>query len=294
MTVMMLCGAGFGLGLALLVVWAAPPRPALGPQLARLTAPPTTPPAEHSDGRRLLTPVVLMLRSAGFPTHTVRRDLAIVDRSNQDHLTEKAALAVTGLLVPTTAAIILGLLAIDVGLHTPALMAIACATIGFFIPDHRIRRQAAWRRTDFRHALSAFLDLVVISLAGGAGVDSALTDAAHAGHGWAFTHIRRALAAARITRTTPWTALRQLGHTLAIPELTELAASVSLAGTEGAKVRRSLQAKASALRTRQLADAETHAAADTERMSLPVMALFLGFLGFITYPAMSQVLAGLS
>jgi Flp pilus assembly protein TadB len=199
-----------------------------------------------------------------------------------------------GLLAPPGAAVIVSLLGVDIGLQTPTLLAIACAVIGFLVPDHRVRRQAARRRTDFRHALSAFLDLVVISLAGGAGVDSALTDAASAGHGWAFTHIGRALAAARLTRTTPWAALRQLGQTLAIPELSELAASVSLAGTEGAKVRHSLQAKASALRTRQLTEAERQAVADTERMSLPVMALFLGFLGFITYPAMSQVLTGLS
>jgi tight adherence protein C len=291
MTVVLLLSAGFGLGMALLAVYVVPPRPALGPQLARITA---QPPAEHIEERRFLAPVVAALQSAGLPTHTVRRDLTIVDRSLHDHLAEKVVLALAGLLVPTGAAVVVGLLGVDVGLQTPAAVAIACAIVGFLIPDHRVRRQAARRRTDFRHALSAFLDLVVISLAGGAGVDSALTDAASAGRGWAFTHIRRALAAARLTRTTPWAALRQLGQSLTIPELTELAASISLAGTEGAKVRKSLQAKASALRARQLAEAESQAAADTERLSLPVMALFLGFLGFITYPAMSQVLTGLS
>ena len=52
-----------------------------------------------------------------------------------------------------------------------------------------------------------------------------------------------------------------------------LAASVSLAGTEGAKVRQSLAAKAAALRTHQLTDAEGSAQAATERMSLPVVLL---------------------
>jgi tight adherence protein C len=70
-----------------------------------------------------------------------------------------------------------------------------------------------------------------------------------------------------------------------------LAASVSLAGTEGAKVRTSLAAKAGALRTHQITDAEGNATA--ERMSLPVMLLFLGFLAFIAYPALTQVLSGL-
>lgn len=233
MTVMVLLGAGFGLGLALLTVWLAPPRLALGPQLARLTQTPT---ADSAEDKGLLAPLVAILRSAGLPTHTAVLDLTIVDRSIHDHLTEKAALAVAGLLTPTCAAAILGLLGVDVGVQVPAVLAVVFAGVGFLVPDHRVRHQAARRRTDFRHALSAFLDLVVISLAGGAGVDSALTDAASAGHGWAFTHIRRALDAARLTRSTPWTALRQLGQQLDITELEELAASVSLAGTEGAKV----------------------------------------------------------
>ncbi|HEY0692474.1 MAG TPA: hypothetical protein VGD71_25960 [Kribbella sp.] len=113
------------------------------------------------------------------------------------------------------------------------------------------------------------------------------------GRGWAFVQLGRALTAARLTRTTPWSTLRQLGRELDITELAELAASVSLAGTEGARVRRSLTAKAAALRARELADAEAKAGVDTERMSLPVMALFLGFLLFIAYPAVSQVLNGL-
>ena len=40
-------------------------------------------------------------------------------------------------------------------------------------------------------------------------------------------------------------------------------------------------------------DAETAAGQATERMSLPVMALLLGFLVFFAYPAVSQVLNGL-
>jgi tight adherence protein C len=72
-----------------------------------------------------------------------------------------------------------------------------------------------------------------------------------------------------------------------------LAASVSLAGTEGAKVRASLAAKAASLRTHELAEAETADQAATERMSLPVVLLFAGFLVFLGYPAVEKVLTGL-
>ena len=294
MTVMLMCGAGIGLGLALLVVWVAPPRPALGPQLARLTTTQPLPDVEGSRRVRVLEPVVAVLRLCGLPKTSNTRDLIVVERSVADYLTEKATLTVAGLLVSSLGALALSLVGVDLGVRVPVLVTVGCALAGFLIPDRRVRRQAAQRRIDFRYALSAFLDLVVISLAGGAGVDSALTDAAHAGHGWAFTLLRRSLDVARLTRTTPWTALRQLGRDLDIPELAELAASVSLAGTEGAKVRHSLQAKASALRTRQLTEAETREAANTERLSLPVMALLFGFLSFLTYPAIDRVLTGLS
>jgi Flp pilus assembly protein TadB len=297
MTALMIFGAGAGVGFWAIAVWLVPPRPTLGAELGRLTAPPATGPVSSlcdADGSpRIVRPVVAFLRSVGLPTAAMVRDLAVVERPIQDHLAAKAVLALVGLFVPSIAAVGLEILGVDLGVRVPAAAALTCAAIGFVLPDHRTRRQAAQRRTDFRHALSAFLDLVVISLAGGAGVDSALTDAASIGHGWAFTQIQRALAAARLTRVTPWTTLRQLGRDLDITELSELAASVSLAGTEGAKVRRSLHAKATALRIRQLTEAEGHAAADTERMSLPVMALFLGFLCFITYPAIGQVLNGL-
>jgi len=65
----------------------------------------------------------------------------------------------------------------------------------------------------------------------------------------AFAYLRRALDGARLARETPWSALGRLGTELGIGELSELAASVSLAGTEGAKVRASLAAKAASLRT---------------------------------------------
>jgi tight adherence protein C len=47
------------------------------------------------------------------------------------------------------------------------------------------------------------------------------------------------------------------------------------------------------LRTHQLAEAETADQAATERMSLPVVLLFAGFLLFLGYPAVQKVLTGL-
>lgn len=129
--------------------------------------------------------------------------------------------------------------------------------VGFFLPDLLIRGEAAARRRSFRHALGAFLDLVSIALAGGAGVEAALHDAAAMGQGWSFTRLRDALADARLSGATPWAALGRLGAELGVSEVSELASNLSLAGTEGARVRESLAAKAVSLRRHEAAEAET-------------------------------------
>jgi hypothetical protein len=65
----------------------------------------------------------------------------------------------------------------------------------------------------------------------------------------------------------------------------DLAASVRLAGTEGARIRSSLSAKSASLRRRQTADAQSRANATTERLFLPSIVLMFGFVVFLIYPA---------
>jgi tight adherence protein C len=290
-------GSGLGVGLWALAVWLFPPRPALAAILARTTAPPAPPPilATEDTGwaARIGRPFIAPLRSLGLPGERLSRDLAVIGRPVATHLAEKATLAIAGLLAPVLLQLLLTVADLSLGIEFPIVAGLVLGVVGFVLPDLQARSDAAKLRSGFRHALSAYLDLVWITLAGGAGVDSALNDSVAIGRGWAFEQIRRALDTARLTRTTPWATLRQLGEELDVTELAELAASVSLAGTEGAKVRSSLAAKAGALRTHQITDAEGDATAATERMSLPVMLLFLGFLAFIAYPALTQVLSGL-
>jgi tight adherence protein C len=290
-------GAGLGIGLWSLAVWLFPPRPALGTVLAHATAPSAPEPVLATEdtgwAAKLGRPFVTPLRALGLPGQRLTRELAVTGRPVATHLAEKATLAIAGLVAPVVMQLLLVLGGLSLGIELPIVGGVVLAAIGFVMPDVQARSDAAKLRTGFRHALSAYLDLVWITLAGGAGVDSALTGSVAVGRGWAFEQIRRALDSARLMRMTPWAKLRQLGEELDVTELSELAASVSLAGTEGAKVRTSLAAKASALRTHQLTDAEGAAQAATERMSLPVMLLFLGFLAFIAYPALVKVLTGL-
>jgi tight adherence protein C len=290
-------GAGAGVGLWLLLTWLVPVRPALSDRLTQVSSrPPAAPIVLAHDAAwvatwgRMFLPVLRML---GLPGATIEADLRVTGRGTDTHLAAKALLAVAGLLAPWLLQALLALGGLALGAEVPFLAGLLLAALGFLTPDLDVRAKATRLRREFRDALSAFLDLVWITLAGGAGVEAALGDAAAVGAGPAFDAIRRALRTAQLTRITPWNTLRRLGEELDITELSELAASISLAGTEGARVRASLAAKAAALRTHQVTDAETDAQAATERMALPVTLLFLGFLGFIAYPAVIQVLNGL-
>jgi tight adherence protein C len=291
-------GALFGGGLLAIIVGLRPSRPPLAVALAALHRPAPRPGQALTDpeaaggwaarwGRR----GVPILRAAGLPTVSVRADLNVVGIGVERYLAEKTAAAVAGFAVPPALVVVTQVaVGAGVGWWLPFWMGLVCAAVMFCVPDFAVRAQAAARRAEMRQALAVFLDLVVIALAGGAGVQQALNDAAAAPQGWAASRIRRALATAQLARTSIWDELARLGEQTGVPELSELAATIGLAGAEGAKIRHSLETKAAAMRGRRLSEADGAAQAATERMSLPVVLLFAAFLLFIGYPAMAQVL----
>jgi Flp pilus assembly protein TadB len=292
----LLLGALAGLGLTALAAGLIARRIPLRQALNAVIAVPAAPlvPAEAGGwAARFGQPAAGLLAGLGLPGRALRRDLALLGRPPARQLAEQATAAIIGILLFPALAGLLALGGLRLPWQLPAVGALLLGAGGFLLPALSARQEAAARRAAARHALAAFLDLVVLSIAAGAGVEAALTYAGATGRGWAFGQIRGALEAARLARRPPWDTLGQLGRELTLPELTELAASITLAGTEGAKVRASLAAKAVALRNRQLADAETTAQSATERMSLPLVLLFAGFLLLIGYPAVVHVLTGL-
>ena len=225
----------------------------------------------------------------GSDVDRYRRDLELVGRTPERHALDKVLGGIAGLLVPNLVGIALVTLGIGPPLGLVAVLSFASAGLGFVMPDLLLRDEAEKRRRAFRHALSSYLDLVNVLLAGGAGIETALYAAADAGDGWGYQTIRNALRRARLTGQSPWDTFADLANDLGINELAELAANVSLAGSHGARIRASLAAKADTLRGHQVAETESAAEAATERMTVPVAVLLLGFLLFIAYPAVSQI-----
>ncbi|MER6091290.1 type II secretion system F family protein [Streptomyces bluensis] len=296
--IVMLLGALFGAGTTALVYGLRPPRPALADVLTALNAPaaPADSRTHESDdtewATRLGKRAVPVVRALGFPTPSLRADLAVCGMDEEQHLAGKAVCATAGLVAPWAAVLVLRLGAgIEAGWWVPSVGSLALAVVLFFAPDLSVHRQADQRRREMRHTLSLVLDLTVIALAGGAGVQQALAQAVAAPQGWSAMRLRHALHVAQLTRTSPWSHLGDLGRHLAVGDLTELASTLNLAGSEGAKIRGSLAAKARAMRRRRISQADGAAQAATERMSLPVVGLFAAFLLLIGYPALAHVMS---
>ena len=156
-----------------------------------------------------------------------------------------------------------------------------------------ISRMAHKRRTDMNMAVAVFLDLVNVLLAGGAGIETAILTAAFAGDGWSFDFIRRTLARAQSSRKNFWDALDEAGVQVQVQALRDVAQSIRIAGEHGGRIRQSLASRADALRKNNLAFIEHEAQRRTERMGIPMVAMFMGFVVFIGYPAFVSTVTAL-
>ncbi len=232
--------------------------------------------------RYLSRPGLRILESVGLTDQRLLREqLRILDKSVERHAYEKMFAGLAGVLLP----MVLGLVLTANGLAVSPLLIVVAALIfgglGFLYPDLPLGEQVKQRQQAFRHSLSSYLDLVTIILAGGGGTESALIGAAEAGDSWVFAELRQALRRGELTGRTPWEMFEELGIHYGVDQLRELAASVSLAGGHGARVRQSLIAKAEALRAQQSAEIESQAESNTEKMIVPVAVMVLALMVFI-------------
>lgn len=284
-------GAMLGLGIAMVLRGLLPARAAVADTVQRYEQTVERPRREVVSEARTKRPVLTSIGEAlssaaeriGSPLARTE-DLSVLARSRDSYLASTGLSAVGLAAIGAVAASLLPRL----GLRLPAVAAVATAVcgglVGVIVPAVELRRAAERERTYFLRGLSCWLELVAMAQAGGMGVESALQSSSEISHDRTFLRLRRALERAHLAGT-PWQALGQLGKDLGIAELEELASTLSLAGTEGARVRSSLVAKSASLRRRQMAEAEAEANATTERLFLPSVVLMIAFMIFLMYPA---------
>lgn len=243
-------------------------------------------------GRRLNS----WVEGLGWSSHprwlTVQSSLSITGESIDLLGAKVLAGGGAGLLGPLLIWIAAQTIGVEANPVGTVIFALVAGPIGACLPVVRLFARARARRRHFRVVIGSFVDLTVLGLAGGVGIEGALLAASEVSKDWAATRIAKALSRARDGGQTLWSGLAQLGREIGVPELLELSTTLELAGTEGARIRQSLSARAVALRRHEQADAESDANAMTERLFLPGSLLLLGFLVFIGYPALSRIIGG--
>jgi Flp pilus assembly protein TadB len=295
-TLTVLIGAAFGIGVFTLVRALMPSRRGAVATVARIDALRAAGPGHGPVGApatglraRIGERIAEFYLQQGWEQRSLRADLAVLERSWEAFLATKVLLAAVGLFFGPFLFAIAWTIGMGTGPVIPIWLALLFAVVFFMLPDVEVRRDAAAKRRDLRRVVGAYLDLVAMNLAGGRGLPEALMAAAEVSDGWALRRIRNCLSDARITGTSQWQALGRLGDELGIEELKDLSASLALVADDGAKVRESLSSRAETMRHRELAEIEGSAGEKSQSMLVAQLLLCAGFLVFLIFPAAMRV-----
>lgn len=285
-----LAGALVGLGVFMLLRELFPAPPALSAALERFDPQSrrraTTEPATGVPSR-IGAWLAARIAGSSLDVRIPRRDLALLGRTVEGYLTQKLTTGLLGLAAPT---LLWTVLVPGTAWVLSTGFTLGFAAFLFVAPDIAIRSQAREAREQFRVALVAYLDLVKIARAGGAGPGEALEAPARACHGWAFSRLAAALDPATRGTRDPWDELTRLADEIGVRELADTAAIGRRAGTQGARILDSLTAKAASLRSQQLARTLARAKSRTETMTLPVALSVIGYLILLGYPAYARII----
>lgn len=249
----------------------------------------STAPAAVPDGPRLGRWLAARLAGTPLDVRIPRQDLALLGKTPESYLVQKVGLTVGGLAAPAT---LWTLLMPDVPWLISSGFTLAFAAVMFLAPDMAIRSQAREAREEFRTALIAYLDLIKMARAGGAGPAQALETPARLCHGWAFTRLAAALDPARRGTRSAWDELARLAEQIGVTELAETAAIARRAGRQGTQILDTLTAKVASLREQQLARAFASAKSRTESMTIPVALSVFGYIILLGYPAYARIVGG--
>jgi tight adherence protein C len=214
-------------------------------------------------------------------------DLRLVGTTAPAFVTRLCAASVLGALAPVV--VLGGLQAVGLlplGLIVPVGLALTSAVLAPLVVHTALVERAASERSDLRHQLSAYLDVVTMLLAGNSGHEGALDHAARAGDGRLFRELRRRMREAGTAGDSLVTALAATGADLGLGELEQVAATTALSAAEGAPVARTLAATCASLRSTLATDQETEARLRTSKLTPPIVGMALVFMALVVYPAL--------
>ena len=217
------------------------------------------------------------------------KELNLLGRSLTRFYGEKIVFAAYGLAIAPLAVWVVSLF----GLEPPPVVSVAgavlLAAVMFFVPNYNAVDDAKKMRTELRREVATYVEAVAFERVGGSGVRQAMEHAAAAGDHWVWARISQELTQSRTSGQSPWDALEALGDELSLPELTNVAHVLRLAGEEGTAVAASLQAQRTALRAALVSDDLATANAANERMDIPRSLLGVIFLMLLMAPAVLRI-----
>lgn len=280
----LLAGVVLAAGLLCLVVAVRPATPRLSAALDRIQGGSDQNPLDLDVGPvsgRSESLGALVHRWSPVPlTEAQRRALRLQDKSVAEFYADKAVMAVIGVVLPSVAGVLIGLLGGGWS-PLPAAAALVGGLVGYLVPDLLLRRSAATAQTGATEALLTFVDLVTLERLANASATQALHHAAELSDVPLFTQIRTALDRARLEQQSPYAELRRLAAQLKLPELADLVDVMQL-DDAGAALSGSLRARVRELRDAHLTREQIRAAADAEGMTifmtLPALVFGLIFL----------------
>jgi tight adherence protein C len=215
-------------------------------------------------------------------------DARLIGRSNEAHVLVMLVASAVGLLGPVVAVGVLRTLGVvGVGVFVPAGLGLCGMAAAPLAVHAATRERAAAVRTDLRHQLSAYLDVVTMLLAGNTGHEGALGEAARAGDGRLFRELQRRTREAGATGRSLVDALDATGRDLGLEELRQVAATTWLSASEGAPVARTLAAKCATLRSTLATEQEAEARLRTGRFTSPIVGMAFIFMALVLYPALT-------
>ncbi|MCZ7421523.1 MULTISPECIES: type II secretion system F family protein [unclassified Micromonospora] len=283
LTLAVVAGATFGLGVFLVVRELVPATPALGPALRRLHQPPGSARTGPAD-RRLdwLTGLSRWLR----PPH---RQLALLDRTPEQYALSLLLSALIGLSAPALLSVTLFTVGVSLPLAVPVLGSLGLALLCALVAHRSVLTKADAARDEFRQAVCTYLDLVALQLSAAHGPVQSLERAAAICEGWVFDRISEALRMAQMQMHSPWDELRDLADRIGIPELGDVGAIMRSSGSEGAQVHETLRSRADSLRDQIRTDNLARAEGVTSRLDIPGALLVFVLLGFAIYPFLARL-----